>query len=794
MKNFIYSCFFVLFVTSFLSAQTPQAKVFTEPVTPHSLSTLGLTTNSVSPGLPVFANGTYLYVSAKEVRNGQTVLTSVFNLIQRPAGSTAVLEDLGIDHWKGLKADVKGAYKIEVTLTTAGGTDQDTGTFYAGDYMGIGTVDGVPGAFPSCETCHSSNAWFTEIKGRWETSGHATIFRNQIDAGAAYYSTACMKCHTTGYDHHLTAANNGFDDVAAALGWVWVGPPAPGKWAALKTTYPGLVKFATIGCENCHGAGSNHPSNGQPGSAFTTLSTLSAGACAQCHDEPWRHNKYAQFENSGHADIVFERTTGTSANTNNLSDCVRCHDARGYINYTKGLTTNAITWTDADHTSITCAACHDPHGNSNVASIRVAPTIGDTLANGYAYTRGGIGKTCMNCHKSRRNVPTYVVAAGNVTATYGPHYLTAADVFFGQNAADFGSGFLSNSHQFAITDACVTCHMVATTDTGTVNRDKVGGHTFSLVNPDNGYEHTTACTSCHGPKASFNDFIAATDYDQDGTVEGIPDEVQGLYDLITLWLPPVGQPTIDYAAINALTDLDYKLKCKRALYNMNFMKQGSGKGMHNSKFTFDVLTKSVAALGGIIPVELVSFKAEVGKNGVTLNWETATETNNLGFEIERMINGNWSKIGFVEGNGTTTEFNTYSYSDKPSTSGNVSYRLKQVDYDGSFTYSKVVDVDFNGIPTEFSLLQNYPNPFNPSTVIRYALPFDSKVNITIYNINGEVVKVLADGEFTAGQHEAQFSINSANGIASGVYLYSIKAVSTDGKSNFVQTKKMVLIK
>ncbi len=136
----------------------------------------------------------------------------------------------------------------------------------------------------------------------------------------------------------------------------------------------------------------------------------------------------------------------------------------------------------------------------------------------------------------------------------------------------------------------------------------------------------------------------------------------------------------------------------------------------------------------------------------------------------------------------------YSYFDLPKTSGNVSYRLKQVDYDGSYTYSKVVNVDFNSLPKEFSLSQNYPNPFNPSTVIRYALPFDSKVTVTIYNITGEVVKVLADGEFAAGEHEAQFSINSANGIASGIYLYSIKAVSTDGKSNFVQTKKMVLIK
>jgi hypothetical protein len=793
MKNLFYSLFLVLCFTSFLSAQNPQARVSTEPVTPHSLTTLGLTTNSVSPGLPVFANNTYLYLSAKDVRYGQTVLTSVFNLLQKPSGSAATLEDLGIAHWKGLKADVKGAYKVELTITTANGTDRDTATFYAGDYVGVGAFDGVPASFPSCMTCHTGQAKFDDIYSRWQTSGHANIFKTEIETGAAYYSTACIKCHTTGYDHHLAASNNGFDDVAASLGWVWVGPPAAGKWAALKTTYPGLVKFATIGCENCHGAGSNHPAT-QSGSEFKTLATYEAGACAQCHDEPWRHNKFAQFANSGHANIPFERTTGTNANTNNLGDCIRCHDGKGYINLTKGLTTNAISWTVANSTDITCAACHDPHGNANTASLRIAPAVGDTLANGYHYTLGGLGKTCMNCHKSRRNVPTYVVPAGNVTAEYGPHYLTATDVFFGKNAAEFGSGYLSNSHQFAITDACVTCHMVATTDTGTVNRDKVGGHTFRLVNPENGYEHTTACTPCHGPKASFNDFLAATDYDKDGTVEGIPDEVAGLMKSIRIMLPPVGIDSISYTTINGLTDLDYKLKCKKALYNMNFMIQGGGKGMHNSKFTFDVLTKSLAALGGIVPVELVSLDAVVNKNNVTLAWETATETNNQGFDIERKENGAWKRIGFVAGKGTTTEYSKYSYSDQPSKSAKISYRLKQIDLDGSFTYSKEVNVDFGSLPTEFSLSQNYPNPFNPSTTIKFNLPFNSKVKVVVYSINGEVVKVIADGEFAAGEHEAQFNLNSSNGLASGIYLYSITALSNDGKSNFTQTKKMVLLK
>lgn len=738
MKNFIYTCFLVLFVTTFLSAQVPIARAVTESVTPHSLSTLGLTTNSVSPGLPVFANGTYVYISAKEVGNNQIVLTSAFNLFQRPAGSTAVLEDVGSLGWKGLKADVKGAYKVEVTITTATGTDQDTVTLYSGDYVGVGAFDGVPASFPSCMSCHTGQPEFDAIYSRWQVSGHANIFNFEIDNGAAYYSTACMKCHTTGYDHNVVASNNGFDDVAAALGWVWAGPPAPGKWAALKTTYPGLVKFATIGCENCHGAGSNHPST-QSGANFATLATYRAGSCAQCHDEPWRHNKYAQYENSTHADIVFETTTGSNGNTNNLNDCARCHDGRVYIQFTQGYTASTPgkidvkTLKQENSVDVTCQVCHDPHGNTNYASLRQSPANSDTLGNGYAYTQGGNGKVCMDCHKARRNNVTY--QSTNISSTWGPHHSVQTDNYFGQNAYQFGATpYLSNSHRFAVTDACATCHMVATTDTGTVNRDKVGGHSFKMHNEDTGYDHTAACTSCHGPKNSFDDFMAATDYDGDGSVEGIQEEFDGLVRNIRILLPPVGIDSISWQDIKASPD---SVLYKRAYWNYQLISYDGSRGMHNSKFSFDVLLKTYTAIGGIIPVELISFNAEVGKNGVTLNWETASETNNMGFEVERMVSNTWSKIGFIKGNGTTTEYHTYSFNDRPNTSGTVSYRIKQVDYDGSSSYSKVVNVDFESVPKEFSLSQNYPNPFNPSTMIKFALPFDSKVTVTVYNITGD---------------------------------------------------------
>lgn len=789
MKHFIYSCFLVLFVTSFLSAQTPLAKVVTEPVSAEDLVELGLTTNSVSAGVPVFANKTYIYLSAKEVGANQPVLTSVFNLFEKPATSTAVLEDLGIANWKGLLADVKGTYKIEITITTATGTDMDTLAVYAGDFVGVGNFDGVNAAFPSCMSCHTGQAAFDDIYTRWQATGHANTLKKAMDEWS-FFSTSCLKCHSTGSDYNLVAANNGFDDVAAALGWVWVNPPAPGKWNAFKTAYPTAVKFATIGCENCHGAGSNHPAT-QSGANFKSLATYSEGVCNQCHAE----SQSAQYKFSTHSDIVFETTTGSNGNTNNLQDCARCHDGRVYIQFTQGLSgtmpgkVDVKTLKEANSVDVTCQTCHDPHGSTNAYNLRNSPSSSDTLANGYAYTLGGNGKLCMDCHKNRRNADLTVLT--NVTNSHwGPHHSVQTDNFFGQNAATFGTAFLSNAHQFAVTDACATCHMTLLPDTSVTNANKVGGHTFRLKNPDTGFELTGACTSCHGPKNSFDEFEAVMDYDGDGSVEGIQSEVDGLLANIRFLLPPTGMDSVSWQDIGALNDLTVK----KAYWNYLLVSYDGSKGMHNSKFTFDVLTKTLSALGGVIPVELVSFSAQIGKNGVTLAWETASELNNRGFEVERNYNGTWATIGFVEGKGTTTEHNKYSYNDNPNTLSSVSYRLKQVDYNGQHSYSKIVNVDFGTMPTEFSLSQNYPNPFNPSTQIKFALPFDSKVKVTIYSINGEVLKVLVDGEYAAGVHSASFSTTNGNGLSSGIYLYSITAVSKDGKSNFTQTKKMVLLK
>jgi hypothetical protein len=194
-------------------------------------------------------------------------------------------------------------------------------------------------------------------------------------------------------------------------------------------------------------------------------------------------------------------------------------------------------------------------------------------------------------------------------------------------------------------------------------------------------------------------------------------------------------------------------------------------------------------------VELTTFTAATNNTTVNLTWQTATETNNQGFNVERANGNSFVKIGFVSGKGTSTVINNYTYTDQVGGYGNYVYRLTQVDFDGKFSYSKQVSVDVTGGPTTYSLSQNYPNPFNPSTIIKFALPFDSNVKLTIYNITGQVVRVLVNGAQSAGSHEVTFNFNE-NGVnvSSGIYFYTLEASANNNKATYRETKKMVLMK
>ncbi|GAB4286996.1 MAG: hypothetical protein Kow0098_02900 [Ignavibacteriaceae bacterium] len=199
----------------------------------------------------------------------------------------------------------------------------------------------------------------------------------------------------------------------------------------------------------------------------------------------------------------------------------------------------------------------------------------------------------------------------------------------------------------------------------------------------------------------------------------------------------------------------------------------------------------------IVPVELTSFTASISGSTVELNWSTATELNNLGFEIQRKesgINGvksDWEKIGFVTGSGTTTEPKNYSFTDHLSLTDTrtLYYRLKQIDFDGSFEYSETVHVTAE-IPEVYSLSQNFPNPFNPVTTIMFSLPSDANVNLSVFNLIGEKVAEIINSDLPAGSHKINFD---ASDLTSGVYLYRLNASAEDG-TVFTDTKKFTLLK
>jgi len=190
----------------------------------------------------------------------------------------------------------------------------------------------------------------------------------------------------------------------------------------------------------------------------------------------------------------------------------------------------------------------------------------------------------------------------------------------------------------------------------------------------------------------------------------------------------------------------------------------------------------------VIPVELISFNALADQNSVNLNWTTATELNNRGFEVERNIKSQnqleWVTVGFVEGRGTTTEAQNYNFIDRNIDAGSYLYRLKQMDFDGTYEYSQRVEVEILR-PLDYALEQNYPNPFNPSTTIKYSIPQAGVVRIALYDVLGNEIKSIVDTQQDAGRYEV---LLDASGLASGVYYYRIQS------GEFNSTKKLILMK
>jgi hypothetical protein len=190
-----------------------------------------------------------------------------------------------------------------------------------------------------------------------------------------------------------------------------------------------------------------------------------------------------------------------------------------------------------------------------------------------------------------------------------------------------------------------------------------------------------------------------------------------------------------------------------------------------------------------LPIQLVSSTANVVRgNDVEVSWKTVSETNNYGFEVYRKRNegGEWTKLGFIEGHGTTLAAHSYTYLDKSVGFGKYYYQIKQTDLDGKSETFPEMTVTVGVGPDQFVLAQNYPNPFNPTTTIEFVVPITGHTTMEAYNVLGQRVATLFEGNAEGGRiNVARFN---ASNLPSGFYFYTLRAA---GK---VETKRMLLIK
>ncbi|GMU87651.1 MAG: hypothetical protein AMXMBFR48_28920 [Ignavibacteriales bacterium] len=269
------------------------------------------------------------------------------------------------------------------------------------------------------------------------------------------------------------------------------------------------------------------------------------------------------------------------------------------------------------------------------------------------------------------------------------------------------------------------------------------------------------------------------------------------------WSRVVITDTSEIAGVSNMTQNSARLVTQSGIvYNTTNAGQSWSRELINSEVKYTAITtytpaiqailyypKGLLSYYAVVPVELTAFTAVVHVSNITLNWQTASELNNRGFEVQRSSDGEtWLTVGFKQGNGTTIETSFYTFTDENPLTGKNYYRLKQTDYDGQSEYLETVTVEFKG-EFAFALEQNYPNPFNPVTNITYALPASGVVLLQIYNTNGEEVASLVNEFQEAGRYSVRFN---AAAHASGTYLYRIMVHSEAGV--FTRSRKMMFLK
>ena len=601
------------------SAATPalNGQIVLRPLTPGDVTKYKLpSATENSGGLNTIGIGAaiYLEVEVNSAIPASNIVSVTWALTNVPNGSVATFTDspLGenvpiynpsdriayrVASRKLLRADLVGQYTIAATINIATNSNPlaatVTKTITAGTYMGLNT----------CALCHSGGLIAPDKVHPWEKTAHAQIFTEGIDGGSGTTGTSCLKCHTVGYNTNTNAVNGGFDDIALQLGWTFPTNRVATNWAYMQTKYPTLANLANIQCENCHGPGSQHAySLGNP--SLISM-TVNSGDCNQCHDAPTHHIYGTQWLTSRHA-----LTSGpTSAN------CSGCHSAVGFIARMDG-----ESFTNKPFASISCQACHEPHGETvpadNPHLVRKLGPV--TMPDGSVVTNAGFGSICLQCHQVRNGSATNQLVnypIGKPTwfggSSFGVHDSSQGDMIEGINAHTYGQVIPSAAHRTSVTNLCVGCHM-QTANYGDPAYLQAGGHTFNMTYSvvttngttlvTNSYDKVDVCAKCHGQVDSFD--LVRGDYNGDGVIEGVQTEVQKILNRLSTLLPnSTYQSNGNYVADGLVkTSVSFKTnwptKFLKAGYNWQYVNNDGSKGIHNAPFAVGILKASIADLTG----------------------------------------------------------------------------------------------------------------------------------------------------------------------------------------------------
>jgi len=678
--------------------------------------------------------------------------------------------------------DVAGTY----TVTMISDTNTASIVLNAGTYVGVNSA----AASVSCMQCHY------EKYLEWTDTGHSNMLQRGLNGTlSSHYAGYCIGCHTTGYDGN--AVNNGFDDRTQDISYYggttsfifpdstaivdFYGGPLEGTlfdglYDQVVNTFPNSMELANIQCEACHGPGSEHFGDAAD---HRIDKSLDVNTCAICHDVGTHHGFPDQWRNSVHGNPTTLNYAGGRAS------CASCHSGSGFIAFIE----NGMQPLDQapPKVPIGCASCHDPHSAENIHQLRnVGPT---ELGNGEIITEGGTGQLCMTCHKSRRNAEDYTGPNFYYSSHFGPHHGPQADMLAATNVPTFGRNLPSSPHLAATEDACVTCHMSGSLTDADGNINHVGGHTFSMTDPE-GNDHVEACAPCHGDigisfaEKKYYDEEGVADHDGDGVEEGIQEEIAGLLEELALMLPPVDSLDVDMSGT-----YEYTLTEVKAAYNYFFVEEDRSEGIHNPAFATSLLKTTIRALEiNAIEGEIVAIDDVPNDQGymVRIIWDKLADDGVAvdpihTYAIQRFddygTESSWTTVGELTATGA------------PRYALDVSTLYNVIGTDTAWTEFKVVAISQSGVQHESLPGEGYSVdnlvPRAPGNVmasveqadilLTWEAPDDPDINY--YTVLRSITGDFTDAVTVAVTTELEIQ---DNGLDIGRYYYKIAAVDFSG--------------